>query len=73
MKLKLNYEITEFTEADALNFNAVRDRFYTELAALHMVVIDEMRAKQREILQAKLDEERRWARFMHFCHTGVML
>jgi hypothetical protein len=37
MKLELNYEITEFTEADAMNFNAVRDRF------------------------------------MHFCHTGVML
>jgi hypothetical protein len=26
-----------------------------------------------EDIQEREDEQRRWARFMHFCHTGRML
>lgn len=80
MKLKINYEITEFTEADADNVDSAREQARLELANLHMEIVDGIYLRRDAVLEekakadkARFEDERHWARFLHFCHTGVML
>lgn len=77
MNLTINYTITDFTEQDADNIHQIREQVYDEIARLHMTMIEEVYARRRDLMRTRnsdqIAEAQRWARFLHFCHTGVML
>jgi hypothetical protein len=72
MKLEINYKIADVSaDEDMLT---ARKLVASRLVAIDVKIMQAINDERRAaLLQADMDEQRRWARFMHYCHTGVML
>jgi hypothetical protein len=80
MKLDITYDLTEFDDEDANDFDEVKNKMREAVSRLLLILIEEARLQRSHKLremdeaeQVKLEEQRRWDRFMHYCHTGRML
>lgn len=73
MKLKIDYEITEFTADDADDKSHTRNIAMNAAATVYVAMLDTIERESERVLQDRLDEHRRWARFLHYCHTGRMV
>jgi len=73
MKLSIDYDITEFTADDAADPEHTRQLAINAGAAVYVGLLDLIDKELRLINLDKIAEARRWARFMHYCHTGRMV
>jgi hypothetical protein len=79
MKLEITYKIAEvsadedLTNAREEDLTNARELVAATLITAGGAIMESIKADRRAALQAQQDEQRRWDRFMHYCHTGVML
>jgi hypothetical protein len=80
MKLDITYDLTEFDDEDANDFDEVKNKMREAVSRLLLILIEEARLQRSHKLremdeaeQERLEDRRRWDRFMHYCHTGRML
>jgi hypothetical protein len=71
MKLEITYKIADVSADEDLT--KARELVAATLITAGGAIMESIKADRRAALQDQQDEQRRWARFMHFCHTGMML
>lgn len=73
MKLNIDYEITEFTADDAADDKRTRQMVMHAWVACYVGILDAVERERSRIFDERIADTRRWARFMHYCHTGRMV
>lgn len=73
MKLRIDYEITEFTAEDAEDSEHTHTMAMNAAAAVYVGLLYAIERERENVETEAVDEARRWGRFIHFCNTGVML